>query len=193
MPDVGIAPVFWIVPNCGSIIYPEAIVTSFCYLVSYRAHRGAIVAVFLIGLSVAQGKGGHETMAHRKALAVHKSSIGVVNVQVCEKNEFGGCEHRCHRCPRLHCRTAQIAPHDSSPLVEASKFCSVIHPRFPDLYSFFSHMFPVAGTVLSYGHTLPSVVLAVVPKGKILAWARCAFLQVPLPSELFKSVISLCP
>ena len=32
------------------IIYPEVIVASFLYSVSYRAHRGATVAVFVSGL-----------------------------------------------------------------------------------------------------------------------------------------------
>ena len=31
----------------SSIIYPEAIVTSFLYSVSHRVHAGAIVAVFV--------------------------------------------------------------------------------------------------------------------------------------------------
>ena len=39
-------PVFSFVPSV-SIIYPEAIMTSFLYLVSYRAHSGAILAVFV--------------------------------------------------------------------------------------------------------------------------------------------------
>ena len=34
------------------VIYPEAIVPSLLYLVGYRVHGGAIVAVFISGLSV---------------------------------------------------------------------------------------------------------------------------------------------
>ena len=41
---VGIMPVFSFVPSV-SIIHAEAIVTSFLYLVSYRVHSEAIVAV----------------------------------------------------------------------------------------------------------------------------------------------------
>ena len=49
-------------------------------------------------------------------------------------------------------------------------------------------MSPVAGTVLSYGHTLPSLVLAFFSKSKFFALSCCALLQVLLPLELFKSV-----
>ena len=42
---MGIVPVISFVPSI-SIIYPEAILTSFLYLVRYRAHSRAIVAVF---------------------------------------------------------------------------------------------------------------------------------------------------
>ena len=68
-------PVMPFVPKCCSIIYPEVIVTSLLYSVSYRAHSGAIMAVFFSCLSVAQGKGGHNTMAHSKGLAQRKSLI----------------------------------------------------------------------------------------------------------------------
>ena len=52
-----------------SILYPAAIVTSLLYSVSYCKHGGAIVAVFFTGLCVTQGKGGHKTVVHRKAIA----------------------------------------------------------------------------------------------------------------------------
>ena len=51
------------------ILYPEAIVTSCIHSVRYRAHGGAIVAVFYTGLSMTQGKGGHKTMGHCKEIA----------------------------------------------------------------------------------------------------------------------------
>ena len=42
-----------IVPKCFSqSLYPEVLATSFLYSVSYRAHSGAIVAVFVSGLSM---------------------------------------------------------------------------------------------------------------------------------------------
>ena len=41
-------------------LYPEAIVISFLYSLSYRAHRGAIVSVFVSGLSVAQDRSRHK-------------------------------------------------------------------------------------------------------------------------------------
>ena len=62
-------------PNWFSIIYPEVIVGSFLYLVSYRAHGGAIVAVFVSGLSVAQDRGRHKTVMHRTETSKHKLSI----------------------------------------------------------------------------------------------------------------------
>ena len=56
---MGIVPVFCIVPTCllrsG---YPEAIVTSFLYSVGYHAHGGAIVAVFVSGLSMHKAEAG---------------------------------------------------------------------------------------------------------------------------------------
>ena len=39
-------------------VYPEAIVTSSLYSVSYRAHGGAIVAVFISGLSMHKAEAG---------------------------------------------------------------------------------------------------------------------------------------
>ena len=42
---MGIVPVFFFVPSVA-VIYPGAIVASFLYLVGYRAHGGAIMAVF---------------------------------------------------------------------------------------------------------------------------------------------------
>ena len=76
---MGIVPVFCIVPTClfGSL-YHEAIVTSFLYSVSYRAHSGAIVAVFASGLSVAQDRG--KKVLHRMATSRHKLSIKVFMV-----------------------------------------------------------------------------------------------------------------
>ena len=41
-----------------TIIYPEAIVTSSLYSVGYRAHCGAIVAVFVSGLSMQKTEAG---------------------------------------------------------------------------------------------------------------------------------------
>ena len=40
-----------------AVIYPGAILASLLYLVGYRAHVGAIVAVFVSGLSI------HKTVA----------------------------------------------------------------------------------------------------------------------------------
>ena len=68
-----------------AILYLEAIVTSFLYSVSYRAHSGAIVAVFFSGLGITEDKGGHKTVMHSKATAQHKSSITVFVAQMCEK------------------------------------------------------------------------------------------------------------
>ena len=66
MQGVGIVPVFPFVPSV-SITYPEVIVTSSLYSVGYRAHGGAVVAVFFSGLSVAQDRGGHKTLMHGTA------------------------------------------------------------------------------------------------------------------------------
>ena len=54
--------------------------TSFLYLVSYRAHCGAIVAVFISGPKHAQDRGRHKTVMHRKATiwqdhGVHASKV----------------------------------------------------------------------------------------------------------------------
>ena len=68
-------PVFWFVPKGSSIVYPEAIVTSFLCLVSYRAHCGAIVAVFISEPKHAQDRGGHKTVMHRKATIRHNHSV----------------------------------------------------------------------------------------------------------------------
>ena len=61
---MGIVPVLCIVPKClFPSLYPEAIVTSFLYSVSYREHGGTIVAVFLFGgLSVSQDRGRHKAV-----------------------------------------------------------------------------------------------------------------------------------
>ena len=59
MTGVGIVPVFSIVSTClRRSLYLEAIVTSFLYSVSYRAHGGAIVAVFASGLSMHKREAG---------------------------------------------------------------------------------------------------------------------------------------
>ena len=44
--------------------------TSFLYLVSYRAHCGAIVAVFIGGPKHAQDRGRRKTVMHRKYLVI---------------------------------------------------------------------------------------------------------------------------
>ena len=73
---MGIVPVFCIVPKfLLRSLYPEAIVASFLYSVSYRAHGGAIVAVFVSGLSVAQDRGRQKTVLHCTATSRHKLSI----------------------------------------------------------------------------------------------------------------------
>ena len=67
MTGVGIVPVFCIVPTClRRSLYPKAIVTSFLYSVGYRAHGGAIVAVFVSGL------GMHKTDAGTRQNATSK-------------------------------------------------------------------------------------------------------------------------
>ena len=52
-------------PNCFSVIYLEVIGASFLYSVSHRAHGGAIVAVFVSGLSVAEDRGRQKAVMHR--------------------------------------------------------------------------------------------------------------------------------
>ena len=47
-----------------AVIYPEIILASFLYSVSYRAHGGAIMAVFVSGLGVAQDRGRHKAVMH---------------------------------------------------------------------------------------------------------------------------------
>ena len=49
--------------------------TSFLYLVSYRAHCGAIVAVFISGPKHAQDRGRRKTVMHRKATMRHNDSV----------------------------------------------------------------------------------------------------------------------
>ena len=99
-------------------LYPEVSLTSFLSSMSYWAHGGAILTVFFGGLSVTQGKGRHKAVVHRNARAEHKSSITVFVVQVCEKNDCGGCTDRCHSCPALHCKTGPVAPRGNSPPAE---------------------------------------------------------------------------
>ena len=97
---VDIELVFCIVPKCLlRSLCPEAIVTSFLYSVSYRAHGGAIVAVFV---------------------SVPKRS------------------------------TRQRQAQGTSLVV-----CFILVSL-----TLLSHMLPVAGTVLSYCHALPSLLLA---------------------------------
>ena len=56
---MAIVPVFCIVPKCFSrSLYPEIIVNSFLYSVSYCAHGGAMVAVFVSGLSTHKTEAG---------------------------------------------------------------------------------------------------------------------------------------
>ena len=118
-----------------AILYPEAIVASFIYSVSYRVHGGAIVAVFFFsGLRLTQGKEGNKKVVHRKAIAYHKSLITVFIVEVCWKNDCGGCKGGCHGCPTLHCRTGLLAPRSNSPLVEDLKLWSAVHLFFSDIY-----------------------------------------------------------
>ena len=63
---------FCIVPKClFRSLYPEAIVASFIYLVSYCVHGGANVAVFVTGLSVAQDRGRHKA----EYIALQRPSI----------------------------------------------------------------------------------------------------------------------
>ena len=73
---------------------------------------------FFSGLSVAQGKGRHKAVVHRKEIPWHKSSITVFIVQVCEESYCGGCKDRCHGCPALHCRTGPLALRGTTPLAE---------------------------------------------------------------------------
>ena len=56
--------------------------TSFLYLVSYRAHCGAIVAVFISGPKHAQDRGRHKTVMHRNQ---QYGKITVFTVPKCEK------------------------------------------------------------------------------------------------------------
>ena len=56
--------------------------TSFLYLVSYRAHCGAIVAVFISGPKHAQDRGRHKTVMHRKAAIWQDHGV---TVPKCEK------------------------------------------------------------------------------------------------------------
>ena len=56
---MGIVPVFFIVPKClFRSVYPEAVVVPLLYLVGYRAHGGAIVAVFVSGLGMHKTEAG---------------------------------------------------------------------------------------------------------------------------------------
>ena len=60
-------PVFCIVPTCLlRSPYPEAIMTSFLYSVAYHAHRGAIVVVFVSGLSMHKTEAGTRQNATSK-------------------------------------------------------------------------------------------------------------------------------
>ena len=69
---MGIVPVFCIVPDClFRSLSPEAIVTSFLSSVTYHAHGGAIVALLVTGLSMAQDKGRHKAVMDRTATSKH--------------------------------------------------------------------------------------------------------------------------
>ena len=64
---MGIVPLFCIVPTCLlRSLYPEAIVSSFPYSVGYRAHGGAIVAVFVSGLRMHKIEAGTRQNAASK-------------------------------------------------------------------------------------------------------------------------------
>ena len=67
MTGVGIVPVFCIVPTCLlPSLYPEAIATSLLYSVGYLTHSGAIVAVFVSGLSMHKTEAGTRQNATSK-------------------------------------------------------------------------------------------------------------------------------
>ena len=54
-----------------AVIYPEAIVASFLYLVGYHAHGGAIVAVFVSGLCM------HKTEAGTRQYCIARQHQGI--------------------------------------------------------------------------------------------------------------------
>ena len=89
--------------------------TSFLYLVSYRAHCGAIVAVVISGPKHAQDRGRHKTVMHRKATIWQDHGVHCSKVS---KKGCGGCKDCYHGCPALHCETGPLAPRGSSPLAE---------------------------------------------------------------------------
>ena len=107
---------------------------SFLYSVSYRAHCGAIMAVFVSGLSMAQDRGRHTAVMHRKTTSKHKLSITEFTMSVCVKILCCGCKDCYHSCPALHCRTGPVAPRGNSPLAEGHQVLWVLHHCFPGLY-----------------------------------------------------------
>ena len=54
-----------------AVICPEVILASFLYSVSYHAHGGAIVVVFVSGSGLAQDRGKHKGVMHRTATSKH--------------------------------------------------------------------------------------------------------------------------
>ena len=74
---------------------------SFLYSVSYRAHCGAIMAVFVSGLSMAQDRGRHKAVMHRKTTSKHKLSITEFTMSVCVKILCCGCKDCYHKMPRV--------------------------------------------------------------------------------------------
>ena len=87
---MGIVPVFCIVPKClFRSLYHEAILTSFLYSVTYCAHAGAIVAVFVSGLSVAQDRGRHKA----ECIALQHPSIIVSQTSYSTLPRAPCCRH----------------------------------------------------------------------------------------------------
>ena len=69
----------------SALIYPEAIVASFLYLVGYGARGGAIVVVFVSSLSMHKTEAGtRQSCMARQQRSQSRSSQGFF-VQLCEK------------------------------------------------------------------------------------------------------------
>ena len=105
---MGILPVFCIVPkSLFRSLYPEAIVTSFLYSVSYHAHGGAMVAVFVSGLSVADDRGRHKA----ECIALQHPSI-IVSLA---SNTTLSCAPCCRHSPKLLSRPPVVVAGSSFP------------------------------------------------------------------------------
>ena len=117
-----------------AVIYPEAIVASFHFLVGYCAHGWAIVAVFVSGLSMHKTEAG--TRQYCIARQRHDTSA-VFNVPLCGKRAVVAVRTVTTVAPRCTAAQDRYPPVVTVPWPKAISFEVLDLFFFPDLYLYF--------------------------------------------------------